>query len=116
MSNYDPVTVFSVSADSNGGSNGIVPQTTNATGVLIHKVVLRNVTNASNLVSVAMNDHANIGSTATLIFLTTSVTGAVGTYQQYLAETFDPPVPFSRGVSLDLTGTNASVFVYYTRR
>ena len=116
MSNYDPVTVFSVSADSDGASNGIVPQTTNATGVLIHKVVLYNATNSSNVISVAMNDHAAIGSSATLIFLTTSQSGAVGTWEQYKSETFNPPVPFNQGVSLDLTGTNASVRVYYTRR
>ena len=116
MSNYDPVTVFSVSADSNGGSNGIVPQTTNATGVLIHKVVLRNATNSSNVISVTMNDHPNIGSSATVIALSTNESGAVGTWERYTSETFNPPVPFSRGVSLGLTGTNASVFVYYTRR
>ena len=116
MSNYDPVTVFSVSADSDGASNGIVPQTTNATGVLIHKVVLRNATNSSNIVSVVLNDHPNIGSSATLIALNTSQTGVALTWEQYKSESFDPPVPFSRGVSLDLTGTNASVLVYYTRR
>ena len=63
-----------------------------------------------------MNDHANIGSSATLIALNTSQTGVALTWEQYKSESFDPPVPFNRGVSLDLTGTNASVFVHYTRR
>ena len=116
MSYYDQATVFSVSADSDGASNGIINATTNKSAVLIHKVVVYNATNGSNLVSVALNDHANIGSSATLIFLTTYPSGAATTFKQYASETFEPPVLFKAGVSLNLTGTNASVLVYYSRR
>lgn len=121
MSNYDPVRVFSVGADSNGASNGIINATTNRTGVLVHKVAL--VVEAglgSNTLAVAINDHANIGSSATLISLTTGTSGsaiAEDEYERYKEACFDPPVRFGNGLSFNFTGLALGVnaYVYYTR-
>ena len=120
MSNYDPVTVFSVSADSDGASNGIINATTNRSGVLIHKVILALTGTglASSSVSVAINDHANIGSTATRLFLKTSANGtfAEDEYESYVSETYDPPARFDAGVSINFTGlASTTCFIHYTR-
>lgn len=121
MSNRDAVTVFTVTGDSDGASNGIINATTNRTGVLIHKVILGVTSNlASNALSVAINDHANIGSSAVRIFLSTSSSSAFAEdeYERYISETYDPPVLFTQGVSLDFSGLAAGwrAFVHYTRQ
>lgn len=114
---YDPVSVFTVAADSDGASNGIIAAS-NGVGVLVHKVVLRQTVSGSNVVSVALNDHDVIGSSATLINLTTNSTGGAAgeAWERYRAESFDPPVRFDKGVSIDVTGTSVSVTIYYTRQ
>ena len=114
---YDPCSVFTTAADSDGGSNGIIANTSTKVGVRIHKVVLRQTTSGSNVVSVLINDHVSIGSSATLISLSTnSLGGAAGdAYARYTAESFNPPVFFQNGVSIDITGTSASCSIYYTR-
>ena len=115
---YDPCTVFTVAADSDGGSNGIISNATSKVGVRIHKLVLRQTTSGSNVVSVLLNDHVSIGSSATLIALSSSsMGGAAGdAYARYTSESFDPPIAFQNGVSIDITGTAASCSIYYTRQ
>ena len=119
MSNQDPVSIYTTTTDDNGSSNNVISTTaTNATGILIHKVVLRQTTNGSNAVSVILNDHRTVGSSATLIALSTnSYGGAAGdAYARYASESFDPPVHFTKGLSIDVTGTGVSTSIYYTRR
>jgi hypothetical protein len=115
---YDPVSVYTVTADENGSSNAIISALSNSTGILVHKVILENTTNGSNVVSVAINDHQTIGSSATLIRLSTSSHGGAGAdaYQRYAVETFRPPVPMQSGVSINVTGNGASATIHYTRR
>ena len=110
---YDPVSIRTVTADENGSSNALVSNCI----ILVHKVVLRQSTSGSNVVSVLINDHATIGSSATLIALSTnSQGGAAGdAYQRYASETFSPPVQFIAGVSIDVTGTSVSCSLHYTR-
>ena len=117
---YDPVSVHSTATDENGSSNGIINSTTNKTGILVHKVmaVLTGAGLASSAFSVAINDHQTIGSSATLIFLKTTSGSAFAEdeYEGYLSESFDPPVPFAKGLSLNVTGlATMTVYVYYTR-
>ena len=113
---FDPVSRLAVTADSPGTSNAVV--TTATTGILIHKVVLEQTVSGSNVVSCLINDDTAIGTTNLMISLSTnSQGGAAGdAYQRYTAETFDPPVPIQRGLSIDVTGTGVRATVYYTRR
>jgi hypothetical protein len=117
MPHYDPVTIFTVTADSHGSSNKITGST-NVTSILVHKVVLRNSSNGSNVVTVQLNDHLTIGSSATLIALSTvNQGGAAGDlFQRYTSETFDPPVSFSKGLSIDVAGADVSASIFYTRQ
>ena len=121
MSSYDPVSIHSTATDENGSSNAIINSSTNKTGVLVHKVVLA-LTGAglsSAAFSVAINDHQTIGSSATLIFLKTTSGSAFAEdeYEGYLSETFDPPVPFAKGLSINVTGlATITCYIHYTRR
>ena len=119
MSFYDPVSIYTVTADENGSSNALIGTPTNATGVLIHKVAMRNTgAQSSNVVSVLINDHATIASSATLIALSTNTTGAAAgasAFEAYMSETYDPPVRFTSGLSFNVTGAGVSVSIFYTR-
>ena len=116
---YDSVSLYTTAADESGTSNNIINSTTNKTGILVHKVVLRQTGGGgSTAISVLLNDDTNIGTTNHMIALSTNSMGgaAPDAYTRYTSETFEPPVPFQRGLSADITGTGASVTVYYTRR
>ena len=108
---YDPVSVHSVTGDSDGTSNGIVAKHGR---IKVHKVVLQS--DGSNAVSVALNDHGTIGSSAVIVGLANnqSTEGTPDSYVRLTQSDFDPPVPFEVGLSIDVTGNGATVRVYYT--
>ena len=116
---YDSVSIYTTAADESGASNNVINTTTNKTGILVHKVALRQTGGGgSTAISVLLNDDQNIGTTNQLIALSTNSMGgaAPDAYARHTSEAFDPPVPFQRGLSVDITGTGASVTVYYTRQ
>ena len=118
MSHYDPATTYTTAADESGASNNIINATTNKTGILVHKVALRQTgATGSGALAVLINDDTTIGTTNHRIAVLTSSEGAVAAneYPRYKSEDFNPPVPFHRGLSVDVTGTGVSVTVYYTR-
>ena len=107
---YDDVYVRRVAADENAASNGLV---SNAVSVRVHKVSI--VGALSNATSVNIHDDTN-ASNALLIKAQLSTSPAfAGTFELYAEATFGPPIAFNTGISLDLTGTGAVVYLYYTR-
>ena len=110
MSHYDNLKVLRVTADSVAASNGLV---TNSVIALIHKVVL--VGDGSNVVSANIHDDTN-ASNAALIKISLSSNEEFATeFDRFVQSDFNPPVEFTTGVSIDVTGNTVVAYVYYTK-
>jgi len=107
---YDDVYVRRVSADENAASNGLV---SNAVSVRVHKVTIDGA--LSNATSVAIHDDSNASNAALIkINISTSPMYA-GTFELYKDVSFNPPVVFNSGISLNVTGTGVVAYLYYSR-
>ena len=105
---YDPVSVFVVTADSDGTSNGIVVK---HGAIKIHKVVISG--GASNVqLGVLIYDAASITGTS-VISVQVPVVATASVFDSYQEVTFSPPVRLEVGLSIDVVNTG-TVYVYYT--
>ena len=107
---YDDVYVLRVTGDSVAASNGLV---SNAVSVRVHKVTIDGA--LSNSTSVAIHDDSNASNAALIKIRVATSPAFAGTFELYKEADFNPPVVFSTGISLDLTGTGAVVYLYYSR-
>lgn len=108
---YDAVLVRRVSsaADENAASNALV---SNSHYVLCHKVVLDTPGSAALRVEI----HDDINSSAASRIKIALQTPDDATVSQTHSLDFNPPVPFTLGVSFNFTGDNAGAcYFYYTR-
>ena len=117
---YDSVSVYRTTGDESGTSNGIISATasSNKTAIRVHKVVLvLESGNASTAMTVVINDHLTIASSATIISLAASSGSAMAEdeYDHYVEANFSPPVQFNTGLSVNVGTQPCACYVYYTR-
>jgi hypothetical protein len=104
---YDDLYVHVVTADEAAASNGIVAKGR----IRIHKVVLEHADGAAVL-SAQLHNQLTVTGTAEISLTTNLADGT--TFQRYTEANFNPPVPFSVGLSTNITGTG-SCRIYYSR-
>ena len=107
---YDDVYVRRVTADENAASNGLV---SNAVSIRVHKVVVTG--DGSNAVSVDIHDDSNASNAALIKISVASNERFAGEFSRFTQANFSPPVSFNTGVSFNLTGNTAVVYLYFTR-
>lgn len=105
---YDPVSVRVVTADETGTSNVLV---ITHGRILVHKVTLSGGASNTQL-GVLLHDAATITGTA-IIQVQTPVVATGSVFGSYAESSFDPPVPFEVGLSIDVVNTG-TVRIYYT--
>jgi 3-dehydroquinate dehydratase len=90
-----------------GDTNAALPARTK-----VHKIVLINGT-TSAVASIKVHDAATVTGNPVAEIHSNLLT--TDTYEKYSQSNFQSPLFFERGVSLDITGTSAVGYLYYTR-
>jgi len=102
-------------------SDGVISLTASSNAVVssqsirVHKVVLHNATNASNIISALLYDSVTASGSIKIGLTTNPVAAASATFEQYREANFDPPVTFQEFLSVILAGTNVTCRIYYTK-
>ena len=107
---YDNLRVLRVTADSVAASNGLV---TNSVIALIHKVVLTG--DGSNVVSANIHDDSNASNAALIKISVSANENFANEFDRFVQADFNPPVAFTTGISVDVTGNTVVAYVYYTK-
>ena len=109
MSNYGPASVYTATTSDAAASSGLTFH------LLVHKVVLYNLTPATVASSVLIYNSTTASAPLKIALNTELATTLIAT--QYIDADFDPPVEFdSDGLSTTLAGSSGTtVKIYYTR-
>ena len=106
----DDAYVRRVTADENAASNGLV---SNAVSVRVHKIIVTG--DGSNVVSADIHDDINASNALTIKISVASNERFSGEFSRFTQADFNPPALFDTGVSFNLTGNTAVVYLYYSR-
>lgn len=107
---YDAVNVRRITASENAASNGLLSTGVNSV-VYIHKAVL--VSDGSNVVTALVHDDINVSNAALVKIELHTEAGTGSVFTQLADVSFNPPVPFHKGLSSALTGDSAVLYLYY---
>ena len=107
---YDHLSVRRITTDENAASNGLV---TNSVLALIHKVVVTG--DGSNVVSADIHDDSNASNAALIKISLASNERFAGEFSRFTQADFNPPVQFTSGVSVNVTGNTVVAYIYYTK-
>jgi hypothetical protein len=103
----DEAYVHVVTADENSASNGLVAKG----AIFIHKLVLEG--DGSNALQAQLHNKLTVTGTAEISLAANEQFATE--FTRYQSETFDPPMRFNVGLSVDLTGNAGTARIYYSR-
>jgi len=101
-------------------NDGVISLTASSNAVMssqsirVHKVVLHNTANGSNIISALLYDGVTASGSIKIGLTTNPVAAASATFEQYKEVNFDPPVIFQQFLSVALAGSNVTCRIYYT--